>query len=126
MKSKKVVLRIVSCIVLACLIFVGAMAYYIHRNVQEYTEIAQKFHPNPGDDSMALVQFMNSESHSLQERNQIIWTIGRLASPDALPFLESAYTGGPCDHEKYICQYELEKAIRRCGGSVEALQNGSD
>lgn len=119
MKIKTSLLRIAIGFFMACLIFGGSLALYIQRTAQGYTEIAQQFHPNPDDDIMALVQFMNSESHSLQERNHIIWTLGRLASLEALPFLESVYTGESCDHDRYLCQYELEKAIRRCGGVVE-------
>lgn len=32
------------------------------------------------------------------------------------PALKSVYTGAPCDHDKYLCQYELGKAIKLCGG----------
>ena len=35
----------------------------------------------------------------------------------SLPVLEAVYTGEPCDHEEVLCQYELEKAIKRCGGT---------
>ena len=61
---------------------------------------------------------MNSTSHSLRDRIHIgVWTLGRLANPRALPALESVYSGEPCEHDKSLCQYELEKAIRRCGGT---------
>lgn len=46
-----------------------------------------------------------------------VWTLGRLRNPTALPALTAAYTGQPCEHDRNLCQYELRKAIKRCGGT---------
>ena len=66
---------------------------------------------------MALIEYMNSESHPLKERNRAVWALGRLRDPRALPALEGVYTGDLCEHARFLCQYELEKAIKRCGGN---------
>jgi hypothetical protein len=62
---------------------------------------------------------VNSDVHPLRERNLAVWTLGRLRDRRALPSLTAAYTGDLCDHDKTLCQYELEKAIKLCGGTPE-------
>jgi hypothetical protein len=96
----------------------GVILWRIHQSVRENRRVAQQAHPHSGDDVAALIDFMNSPSHSLWERTHVgVWTLGRLRDPKALPALESAYTGDYCDHDKNLCQYELEKAITLCGGA---------
>jgi len=97
----------------------GAIFWYIEFSVQEICVIAQQAHP--GDDLAALIVYMNSEEHSLKERNLAVWALGRLRNPRALPALEKAYTGESCDHDRYLCQYELNKAIRHCKGETSSL-----
>lgn len=94
----------------------GTIMWRIHQSVQEYRGVAQQSHPHPSDDVAALIDFVNSNAHSFGDRNLAVWTLGRLRDPKALPALESAYTGEECNHEKSLCQSELEKAIKRCGG----------
>jgi hypothetical protein len=94
----------------------GAVLFRIDQSVREYCAVAQQAYPHPGDDVAALSDLMNSESHSLRDRNLAIWTLGRLCEAKALPALQRAYTGGECDHDQSLCQYELEKAIKLCGG----------
>ena len=119
---KKRVVKIIGGIFIAVVvligIFFGGILWYIDQSVQKNCAIAQQAHPHPGDDVAALIDFMNSDSHSLLERTHIgIWTLGRLSDPKALPALESVYTGELCNHDKFLCQYELAKAIKRCGGT---------
>lgn len=117
---KKRVVRIVVGVLVAGVVLgsaaLGAILWRIHQSVQAYCEVAQQAHPHPGDEVAALIDFMNSDSHSFRDRNLAIWTLGRLREAKALPALESVYTGEPCDHDKRLCQYELEKAIKLCGG----------
>lgn len=94
-----------------------AITWHINRAVRECCSIAQKAHPHPGDDVAALIDFIDSNSHSLRERNSAVWALGRLRDHKALPALEPFYNGMPCDHDKKLCQHELEKAIRLCGGA---------
>jgi hypothetical protein len=96
---------------------VGAISWRIHESVQKYTGIAQTTHPNPGDDVASLMAFMNDDTQSMDDRNLIVWTLGRLSDSSALPALEGAYTGDTCSHYSSLCQDELEKAIKRCGGT---------
>jgi hypothetical protein len=94
----------------------GAILWHIHRSVQQYSKVAQEAHPHSGDDVAALIDFMNSDSHRFRDRNLAVWTLGRLRDARALAALESAYTGKACEHDKKLCQYELSKAIKLCGG----------
>ena len=104
--------------VLLCGAALGAIVWNIRQSVRENCHLAQGAHPHPGDDVAALIDFMNSTSHSLWDRNhRAIWTLGRLRDPKALPTLESVYTGEKCEHNKTLCQGELEKAIKLCGGT---------
>jgi len=100
----------------------GATLVYIHQSARHYSEVAQQAHPHPGDDVAALIDFMESDAHVFRDRNLAIWTLGRLQDTKALPALVSVYTDEQCEHEKNLCQYELEKAIKRCGGITNPLR----
>jgi hypothetical protein len=75
----------------------------------------------PGDRVEALMAFVDSDHHSLQERNRAVWALGRLGDERALPTLRKYYNGQPCQHDKYLCQHELRKAIRLCEGATNAV-----
>jgi len=117
----KRVLKVAGILLVVCVVLCGAAVagiyWRIHRSVQHYCAVAQQAHPCPGDDVGALIAYMNSPEHSLQERNHAVWTLGRLRDTRALPALRAFYTGEPCDHDRDLCQYELNKAIRLCGGT---------
>lgn len=108
-------------LVIVCVVLAGGVLSLVlanvHRSVRGYSGVAQKAHPCPGDDVAALMAYMESDTHTLQERNHAVWTLGHLGEARALPTLERAYTGGRCDHAAHLCQYELAKAIKRCGGT---------
>jgi len=110
-RAIKIVVSVFVVGVLLCGVALGAILLNIHQSVQANCRVAQQAHPHPGDDVAALIDFMNSTSHCA------IWTLGRLRDPKALPALESVYTGEKCEHNKTLCQGELEKAIKLCGGT---------
>ena len=72
----------------------------------------------PGDQVEALIAFVDSEKHNLKERNQAVWALGQLSDQKALPILQKYYTGQPCRHDQFLCQYELKKAIKKCQREV--------
>jgi len=69
-----------------------------------------------GDAVEALLIFIDSDTHSIEEKNHAIWAIGQFGDERALPVLEKYYSGEacqkPCRTDRYICQYGLEKAIK--------------
>jgi len=69
-----------------------------------------------GEGVEALIQLVESEHHTLRERNRAVWALGRLRDRRGLPVLEKHYTGGECDHARFLCQRELRKAIDLCNG----------
>lgn len=111
------------------LIGMGALAisgggYYgwIQWDAHNKAKAIWKSYPQAADEVEAAIQQMQSSSCTMKERNQAIWVLGRLSDKRALPALEGEYTGKPCQHDTVLCQSELKKAIRRCGGNVEILK----
>jgi len=74
----------------------------------------------PGERVEALISYVSSDSHSLRDRNRAVWALGQIGDKRALPVLKGFYKGGDCDHDKALCQHELQKAIKLCEGSVNA------
>jgi len=70
-----------------------------------------------GDRVTALAQLVDCEACPLRERNRAVWALGELTDPRALPVLRRHHTGGPCDHARTLCQYELGKAIGKVQGT---------
>lgn len=65
----------------------------------------------------ALTKVIQSENHNFRERNSAIWALGQIADKESLPFLEDINRSSPegkCNHEKFLCKYEVEKAIKWC------------
>ncbi len=60
----------------------------------------------------ALMAMVDCQTCDVHDRTQAVWALGQLRDKRALPVLYKYYTGGPCDHQRQICQYELSKAIR--------------
>jgi hypothetical protein len=114
--SKKILLYGVSaCLVSFLAIYVWA-CWNIGSGVDKITAQATKEYP--GDRVEALIAYMQSEKHCLKDRNMAIWALGQIGDGRALPVLEKLYTGGPCEHDKYVCQRELKKAIDLCKGGL--------
>ena len=69
----------------------------------------------------ALMEYLEDEDgHSLQERNEAVWALGQIGDERALPLLQKYYTGEECRHDKFLCQWELEKAIALAEGGFNA------
>ena len=70
-----------------------------------------------GETVTALMKYVDSEEHSLQQRNRAVWALGQMGEPKALPVLEKYYSAESCDHSSSLCQHELKKAVMACQGS---------
>jgi hypothetical protein len=47
------------------------------------------------------------------ERNRAVWALGQMRERRALAVLANYRTHRKCDHDREICQYEIEKALKR-------------
>lgn len=108
-------LIIVSLSIVGCLV----LNIYISANVTNYATVARKSFSNESEVIYAMINYINSNDYSLKERNNMVWAVGRLSDKRALSSLQALYTGEPCNHSLFLCQYELAKAINRCGGNVD-------
>jgi len=115
--KKVIVYGSLSC--LAFLLFAFVMIFWsLRSSVKEISDEATNLYP--GDRIEALMAYVDSENHSLRQRNRAVWALGQIGDKRALPVLEKSYTGGPCDHDNCLCQGELQKAIKKCKSSFNA------
>ncbi|HOW28227.1 MAG TPA: HEAT repeat domain-containing protein [Elusimicrobiota bacterium] len=97
------------------LILISGTFYSIYRNVRGIcVEAKNKF---PGDSVESLISTVKSENLPFKKRNDAIWALGQLADPKALPYLTEiqpkTFCQKPCGG-RYLCRYELDKAIKWC------------
>jgi len=124
MKSKRMrrTIRIGLLVFFACCVCVlGWLRWSLQSGLDEWCAIAQSAHPHPGDNVAALLDYVQSESHSLRQRNHAVWAVGDSRDSRALAILESHYTGEGCDHDNRLCERELGKAIKLCKGKAPNL-----
>lgn len=93
--------------------FVG-LAWHLQASAYELG--ARAMGEFPGDEVEALSALVQSEERTLAERNRAVQALGQIGDSRALPTLETFHTGQPCQHDKFLCQRELRKAIDRCRG----------
>lgn len=105
-------------IIALSLLFTGGVIH-VQICLSKYVSMAQKCFPDENDKLFSMIKYVNSNQYSLKDRNNMIWAIGQLSDRRALNHLLELYTGEPCAHSLYLCQYELSKAINRCGGKVD-------
>jgi len=110
----RVAIRILLVCVVLCVGAVGFLRLQIQSGLNHWCRTAQAAHPHPGDPIAALLDYVQSDAHSLRERNYAVWALGQARDVRALPVLENYVTGGPCDHACCLCQHELSKAVALC------------
>lgn len=108
---------IVPCFILLVFAF-GLACWSIGSGVKSISEEAVEIYQ--GNVVSALIDYMDSKEHSLQKRNRAVWALGQLGDPMALPALNKHYTSRSCDHLRFLCQHEIEKAIKMCKGAWNA------
>jgi hypothetical protein len=107
----------ISALSIVLIAFLGLLIW-IQIDINYRKLIAHTAFPNEKTKLDSMILYMNDSSKSFKERNNMVWAIGRNANKKALPYLLANYTGNRCDHDAFLCQYELEKAINLCGGNV--------
>ena len=75
------------CLAFLLIIYVWA-CWNIGSGVKEIS--AQATQEYSGDRVEALIAYMQSEKHSLRDRNRAIWALGQIGDGRALSFLESS------------------------------------
>ena len=66
----------------------------------------------PGERAEALMQVVDCDACSLEDRNHAVWALGQMVEERAISVLRKHFDGRPCQHTTRLCQYELRKAIR--------------
>ncbi len=108
--------------ILICLTFLFVAYLYVCFSIRSSVKqiSAQATHEYAGDRIEALMAYVDSENHSLRQRNHAVWALGQIGGRCALPVLEKFHTGGPCDHDSRLCQGEVQRAIEACKGAFNA------
>lgn len=113
--SLKNLCKLLSIALAACLLLgvaaLGSIRWNIQSGLDEWCARAQEAHPYPGDDVAALIAYVQSDSHSLRDRNRAVWALGQARDERAFPVLQAFITGEECDHSNHLCQSELKKAL---------------
>jgi hypothetical protein len=122
--AERVKRRIWPAVVAGVLICLGAGAcaieLLIHAQVVHMGRRAEEMF---GDDRVdALIRVVDCESCETHLRSRAVWALGQMEEARALPALRSHLTGRKCDHERGLCQYELDKAIRKIEGTFSVIQ----
>ena len=117
-KARRIIIIGVACFFICAACALGVIRWDIQSDLDKWCSIAQSKHPHPGDGIAAMIEYVQSNSHSLKNRNHVVWALGQARSSRALPILEGYYTGAECDHSQFLCQYELDKAIELCRGKT--------
>jgi hypothetical protein len=75
--------------------------------------------PVPTSVARQTLHWQQDSDEPLVAKNQVIWILGELRDSQALPVLQNLRAGEECDHERFVCQYELNKAIGKIEGGRE-------
>lgn len=70
-----------------------------------------------GDRVEALMELVDCTHCGLRDRSDAVWALGVIGDRRALPVLEKHHTGEKCQHGVTLCQYELDKAIKKIEGT---------
>ena len=111
---KKIVFGLLIFLIGIIFIYYGLRAFFL---IEINSISKMTINKYKGDRIEAMIKFLGSEEEELRHKNRVIWALGKLEDKRALAVLRRLYTGKECDHKKYVCQYELKKAISRLEGS---------
>ncbi len=116
MKRPKTVWTIAAVFIVVSVVAFSGLYGWIQWDAHQKAKAVWATYPQAANEVDALILQMQSESESIKDRNMAVWTLGRLRADAALPIMQSYYTGSECEHDACLCQHELGKAIKRCGG----------
>jgi hypothetical protein len=70
----------------------------------------------------SLLRVVDCETCGLRTRERAVWALGELGDGRAVPALRAHLSGHKCDHDRGLCQYELNKAIRKLERTWSVVQ----
>jgi hypothetical protein len=113
--ARRLPILLVTVLAVAVGVFLTGLHWSTQRSIDRWVRVAYEHHAGAGDDVDALMAFVLDDTHTLDDRNHAVWTLGRIGDERAVPLLESCLTGEDCDHAHALCQREIRKALARCG-----------
>jgi hypothetical protein len=115
-KKKKNFLIFLTIFLIVLIAFISYTFFVVYRGVKNNC-LAAKSEFNQ-DCVNSLLEVVKSEDKTFRKRNSAIWALGQIADKKVLPFLyelnESLPEGEKCQHDRYLCRYEIQKAIKWC------------
>ncbi len=114
----KIVLWVFGIIVAILIIGTSILEYSMYSSAKAITTEAKSEFKS--DSIQSLINYINSPNHTLKEKNSAVWALGQFADKKAVPFLTklseelTGSDGEELSHNKYICRYEVDKALRWC------------
>ena len=118
MKSHKIktIIKYFSVIIISIFFISLAISFFgIYSSVKEICIKAKNEYNK--DCVISLILFIESDEHSIREKNKAVWALGQLADSRSLPFLNELKKSSSTDMLKLdtdISQYEVKKAIKWC------------
>ena len=114
-KPKPIIILLLSSLIL--FILLSSISFFIiYYNVKSVSIKARNEYNKNCTES--LIELIKSENHSFKEMNDAVWALGQIADKGSLSFLNELLKDSkefkPCDRNKYLCKYEVEKAIKWC------------
>ena len=91
-RTKKGIILFITSLFVLMVISYAAVMIYINSSVDKYCNIAVRAHPDCSDKVSALIEYMNCDSHTFEERNLAVWTLGTqgispaFTAPEQKPF----------------------------------------
>ena len=111
---RKIVLTLLIVFVSALIITYSGIRLWIGSDLDEIITEATELYE--GDTIEALISYLESDDHSLVEKNNAIWALGKLGDERALPALNDLVVGEECNHSEYVCQRTLSTSINTIKG----------
>ena len=108
---RKIFISFITMCLVVILSAYGALSWQRYVTIRDVTTKAQiRF---SGDRIELLIAYLNSDLTSLEEKNKTIWVLGELREEKAIPAIQVFSYLGECDHNFFVCQKELQKAVRK-------------
>jgi len=111
-------------LIVGLILFYGVICLSIYSEVNSVSEYARQRYE--GEAVLAIVKLLESPDTDFEIKNRTVYALGQIGDEAALVALKNQKSGiscpKPCTKKGYICQYNLDKAIRTCEGQFSATK----